>query len=238
MIIKAKVDGETTKMMQKKLQGVPAKLDDLFVQILNKVTAENLPETIQMMRWVLLAERTLTPIELLCALGYSATEFLDDDQRERFIRRGSQGLIEVKQEKLDENRYTSDSDENNSSDREATRAIVQFIHESVRDFLVQGKGLERLDAPNGDMAIGKGHDLLAKACFNYLKFEEVCQITSPGDFLEEFTFDEFDCLSATYPFLYYAVNYMFKHAEKAEVEGIPQTQLVRDFHQSTNLISQ
>lgn len=236
MLIEAVSDGEPTKLMRDMLQGVPPKLDDLFVQILNKGTIKNLPETLQMMRWVLLAERPLTPTELLCALGHGTEEFRDNDQRERFIRSRSKGLIEVRQEKLDN---IDDHDRNTiENEGETTRAIVQFIHESVRDFVIQGKGFEKIDACIGKMAIGKGHDLLTRSCFNYIKAEEISEITSQSDSAEKSslqpTLDHYDYLSTTYPFLEYAINYVFKHAEKAEAEGISQTELVRDFQQPTD----
>ena len=103
MLLSALRVGEPMKQMQQKLHDIPPELDDLFVQILDKIAIENLPMTMKLMQLVLLAERPLMPIELTCALGYTVEDFSGDEQRERFIRSQSQGLIEVEREQIDEN---------------------------------------------------------------------------------------------------------------------------------------
>jgi len=95
-------------------------------------------------------------------------------------------LIEIKQVEIKQvysssgsDFYIGESDLEESdleeSDGDSTQDIhrVQFIHESVRDFLLHYDGLRLIDPGLGEYAVGKSHDQLTKAYIGYLSIEEL-----------------------------------------------------------------
>jgi hypothetical protein len=140
----------------------------------------------------------------------------DEPERvENFVRRWSGGLIEVKQQ--------------------PSGSYVQFIHESVRDFLIQENGFSKLDTSLNEGAIGKSHDQLKSLCIKYIDTEELRSINLQEEARLENSSAQ---LFSKYPFLDYAVTSVFTHAEKAESEGIRQDQLVTPFGKPTNPLFQ
>lgn len=108
------------------------------------------------------------------------------------------------------------------------RGIVQFIHESVRDFLVQSKGFQILDSTIGDNPIGVIQDQMTRSCISYLAtVEELYTPTGSSSVLPGGS-DKIEYLLRQYPLLRYTAKYMFAHASKADLEGISQAHLVED----------
>ncbi|KAJ4359070.1 hypothetical protein N0V85_009482 [Neurospora sp. IMI 360204] len=152
MMNKAYDEGKV-EAMQQKLREVPKDLDELFATILGKDNPDK-KETILMLQWVLFAERPLRPEELYYATlaGTSVTNLgpwdqsqLTADDIQRRITYSSKGLIEVP------NNYT-----------------VQFIHESVKDFLLRNQRLQSLDPALESNPIGQSHDRLKICCVSYI----------------------------------------------------------------------
>jgi hypothetical protein len=88
----------------------------------------------------------------------------------KVLRTLSRGLVEIKQA------YPGGGDSGNKEtarQRIQDRRRVQFIHESVRDFLLHHDGLRLIDPDLGQSAVGKSHDQLTKACVSYLNIEEL-----------------------------------------------------------------
>ena len=136
------------------------------------------------MQWICLAERPLSLTELRFALVAElcnssspplrcedVNDFIELDNRmKKQVTSLSGGLAEVKHQKFG--------------------TIVQFIHQSVNDYLLS-KGLKFLisatedigtqastqpDSSSTGSVIGKSQHRLTKTCINYLKLEEVVQI--------------------------------------------------------------
>ncbi|KAH8758016.1 heterokaryon incompatibility protein-domain-containing protein [Diaporthe sp. PMI_573] len=106
-----------------RLKQIPPGLDDLFEMILKR-DEENLEQLHICLKWVLFATRPLKPQEFYFAVqlsidkensSYWDEEDIELDQMRTFVRTSSKGLAEVTRNKASE---------------------VQFIHESVRDFLL------------------------------------------------------------------------------------------------------
>ncbi|KAH8684251.1 heterokaryon incompatibility protein-domain-containing protein [Tricladium varicosporioides] len=114
------------KQSRQRLKEIPPELSKLFEMIITR-DGEN-PEQLQLcLRWVLFAARPLKPQELYFAIqlglnkSYSSCwdqEDIDLDQMKSYVRSSSKGLAEVTRNKASE---------------------VQFIHESVRDYLLARK---------------------------------------------------------------------------------------------------
>jgi len=109
---------------------------------------------------VLFAVRPLTPEELYFAVlarvdreefGARDRSKVDRETIRRFITSTFEGLIEVRR----------------SGD------IAQFIHESIKDFLIRNRRLQRLDPALNPHAIGSSHDRLTSCCMTYVMQKEL-----------------------------------------------------------------
>src|SRR6516164_2761139 len=130
--------------MRQILQSVPDELNDLFTGYFRNVSIRDRQKTLRLMQWILFAERPLTLMEMNCALAFSvecppksqkswkeSDDYLDGDaQAERMLRTLSKGLVEIK------------AGDESVRHRIQRRRVVQFIHESVRDFLLHQNGLQ------------------------------------------------------------------------------------------------
>ncbi|KAK5050833.1 hypothetical protein LTR84_003392 [Exophiala bonariae] len=157
--------GQLTEM-EKCLDDIPETLDGVFATILAK-TSDGIDQSILLLQWVLFASRSLSPDELYLAsrlgsrstcaneenLPSEDTDLLSDDANlppddtvSRYLLDCSRGLTEITKSKP---------------------PIVQFIHESVRDFLVKHKGLATIDESLADNIEGHSNEELCKACLRY-----------------------------------------------------------------------
>jgi ankyrin repeat domain-containing protein 50 len=159
MLNQAFDEGEV-RAMKKKLDEVPSDLDEVFSNLLIRDNP-NKQRTVLVLQWVLFATRLLTLEELYLAVvaGTETVELgaLDrskdtPEMIERFITSSSKGLIEVS------NRYTR---------------TVQFIHESVNDFLLRNKRLQTLDRTLEPHTVGTSHDRLVACCMSYIMMKEL-----------------------------------------------------------------
>jgi len=161
-----------------------------------------------MLQWVLFTMRRLRPEELYFAVlaGTDTAELgawdrseVDNKATQRFITSTSKGLIEV---------------------RKGTHAdTVQFIHESVNDFLIRNQRLQKLDLALEPYAIGASHDRLASCCMSYIMRKELDSIVTSMLQREK--------LTGCYPFLEYASTQVLAHAEKAQAGCVSQEALLQ-----------
>jgi hypothetical protein len=99
--------------------------------------------------------------------------------------------------------------------------VVQFIHQSVNDSLLKG-GFEWLGLDSRADVVGQGHHRLARSCVNYLKLGEVQEIKLLSSSRSQGT-------RQNPPFLEYAIQSWFLHAQTAESKGITQNDLIQRF---------
>ncbi|KAK8001214.1 hypothetical protein PG991_013436 [Apiospora marii] len=125
--------------MWKALGEIPGDLDDMFSEILLKKTLDT-HETIAMLQWVLCSKRLLTPAELYAAVTGNAPQTIEVIQRR--ITTSSKGLIEIRNGGI----------------------AVQFIHTSVKDFLLEQNRLQRFDPLLGPDPIATIHGRLWARC--------------------------------------------------------------------------
>ncbi|KAJ4347659.1 hypothetical protein N0V85_009749 [Neurospora sp. IMI 360204] len=208
MLKKAHANGKVEAMKQK-LREVPSNLDELFSNILSKENPDK-HETTLMLQWVLFAVRPLNPEELYYAtlagtgvtnLGPWDQSQLTADDIQRCITYSSKGLIEVPK----------------------AESTVQFIHESVKDFLLRNQRLQSLDPTLGSKPIGQSHDRLKTCCLSFIETNAsiLDDISMNGDSIKR---DEFHL---KYPFLKYASLHWLDHAEAAEAGNVSQVEYLR-----------
>lgn len=178
------------------LQQLPGELGDLFRSILNR-DSENMEHFRLSVQWILYSERPLSLKEFYYAVcsGLSRDVARSSiivsagvDDMHRFAISSAKGLIEVIQ--FEKN--------------ESTTPVVRFIHESVRDFLVDYHGLTEVFPELENYGMELGHKTLQGCCATYMGIINELLDTSS-------TFP-IDRLYHDYPFLRYAVHNIFHHA--------------------------
>ena len=172
---------------------------------------------------------TLTELRYLLAFGrekfssysewtQSDDYVMNDTQLEKRLRNKTKGLVEIAGAPEDEDIQIIAQPK--------TKRVVQFIHQTVRDFLFQDgfKTLRGCATPN-DAAVG--NEFLKVACFNYMNTSDLQSIS-----VIDFRFYSGDSirrmiptLSEDHPLLMYAVDNLFPHAALAEENGILQDNL-------------
>jgi ankyrin repeat protein len=213
-------DAGRTHALQGLLEEIPNELDELFANILTR-DFKTRNESILCLQWLLFAQRPLRREELYFAI-LSGTEpailrewghaEVTDETIDKYILNCSKGLAEVSK---------------------AKDQTVQFIHESVRDFLLLGNGLASLLQPEPAYDItGLSHERLKDCCYQYITADifpfqiDLC-VTLPHAKSRKASRLRHET-STKFPFIEYATENMFNHANIAQGYNVLQ----RDFLQS------
>lgn len=206
-----------------RLQQIPDQLSELFKDMLRRDN-DNMAELLLCIQWILYAERPLKREEFYFAVvsGISPAElaewdpeYISTDDMGRFVLSSSKGLAEVTRSK---------------------NKTVQFIHESVRDFLVKDNGLRDLWHELGEDIASLSHDRLKQCCLAYIGIDKSGYLPSSSSStsmtLPKASSNEAKTLresvSAKFPFLEYAVHQVFYHANEAAA-GLQQSTFLRLF---------
>ncbi|KAM0347678.1 hypothetical protein ACHAPU_004692 [Fusarium lateritium] len=185
--------------VKKRLEEVPNGLSELFKDLLRRDTT-NMDELQLSLLWILLSKRPLKPDEYYHAIwsGLSIKGLADPDPPEvnttdskecfdRCVISSSKGLAEVTK----------------------ARPTVQFIHESVRDFLVKDKGLYQLWPELGPDWESVGHEKLKLCSYSYFQMVVDQEDYDP---LEDSSDPR---IFGKYPMLEYASQFVLDHANCA-----------------------
>jgi hypothetical protein len=108
---------------------------------------------------------------------------------------------------------------------------VQFVHESVRDFLVKERGLQDLWPEFGFDWEALSHEKLRRCCVAYLDFAQVQTLINHD---RPWNGDERRALAQRYPFLEYASQEVLHHADIA-ANVIPQDNFLSQFFASDGI---
>jgi ankyrin repeat domain-containing protein 50 len=223
-------NGKSLETIRQTLNKVPSQLEEVYKHILTKVVDwDDRRQTLHLLQWIYLAERPLSVTELRHALAsddsvikpaqYScqkSKEFVEnDDIMKRLIVSLSGGLAEVK---------------HHGSSNHGQQDMVQFIHQSVNDFLSKDK-FRCLELHEPVDLIGQGYHRLSRSCINYLQLHEVRHRTEVLDKWNDYYDRDKEKVKARLivdiPLIEYATEFWFIHAEKAESYNIPQQNLLR-----------
>lgn len=152
--------GRTMDMM-KELQTVPSGLRELFSKIVQHED-ENREEFVVLLRWMLVAEEALTSTQLYHAIQAQCAPTdlkqaldIDDTMIDSYILNCSHGLIEITEDRA---------------------ARAQFIHETVRQFLMEidrSRTFLSCDYFILNLQPETCHATVAEGCLNYL--QHVCK---------------------------------------------------------------
>ncbi|KAK2746767.1 hypothetical protein FQN55_005494 [Onygenales sp. PD_40] len=210
-------DGETDGNLLRELDSIPDNLKDLYANIIGSIPQSERPHAVEIVFWILLAKRPLTATEVRYALAFStpfrsqkqgqkSQNFIQsDDSLQKIVRKWTRGLIEV-------TRMEDDS-----------KPVVQFIHESIREFLSQKDNIYLFNDSLGPNPLATGHHRLFSSCLNYIKIIDLSRQPQNGEEYQrhdistaiQMTSD----LSNAFPLLQYSVLNMFTHAANADKGG-------------------
>ncbi|KAI4598781.1 hypothetical protein KJ359_002673 [Pestalotiopsis sp. 9143b] len=196
-ILNKEFDAGRSFALRERLRQLPPNLHGLFRDILTRDTKDQ-EALLLCIQWVLLSKRPLTPKELYFAIvsgyeprhlsGCHSNEISDEDVY-KYILNNSKGLVDSTKSK---------------------KSTIQFIHESVRDFLLKAGGLGEIFPSIGSNVHGQGHEALKNCCVTYMNMEIAPEI-------QKLTQEK---VQQKLPFLEYAIHGVLHHAEKAEAAGL------------------
>lgn len=201
----------------KTIRRIPAELSELYTDILDRIEEHERVQSLHFMQWTCCALRPLTLTELRFALAVTAdTPYTsisqcqsskyyvktDEDMQLR-IRDLSKGLAEVL--------------ENNGT------PVVQFIHQSVTDFLLE-KGLQILDKSLAGVVAGGSHFCISRSCIKLFHMQEVQKFASYLDHMASSELHKVK-MPDSFALLDYSAKFWPLHAAKVEDSNISQGHL-------------
>jgi ankyrin repeat protein len=205
--------------LQKRLREIPSDLHELFRDILTRDSKDR-DELVLCIQWILFARQPLSPEQLYFAIlsGVSPEALSRWDSNEtpmnvieRFILSSSKGLAEITKSKSPK---------------------AQFIHESVKDFLIKGNGLADIWPDLKSNFQGQSHERLKQCCLTYIG----PAVSSDLGFSKELSNASKEEATAVresttvlFPFLEYAVRNLLYHADVAEGSSISQATFIQRF---------
>ena len=208
------LEGKVVKKVKEEIQQIPSDLHTLYRGLLERISQQERLEVLDLIYWMLFALRPLSLDELRFAtaiqpdLPYKSLRQCQDEgiltdtneKMERRVKSLSCGLAEIREQK--------------------GTLVVQFIHQSVNDFLLED-GIKILLDSNWesiDMAIGWAHYRLSRSCIRYIDMDEI----RPGN-------EDWEEWQQS-PFLEYATKSWALHAERANGNGISEEDLLDYLH--------
>ncbi|KAK1982789.1 ankyrin repeat-containing domain protein [Colletotrichum cereale] len=205
--------------VKERLDEIPPGLSELFRDILTR-DKENMEDFLLCIQWLLFGSRPLKREEYYFAMATGLRSETPDSWDEDtitkedmnlFVLSSSKGLVETA--------------------TKSKKAIVQFIHESVRDFLLKDGGLKSLWPDLGNNFAENSHEQLKKCCYTYLQADLSDYLAENNYYLEHAAPEKVTSLrreiSDKFPFMEYAATQLFYHAEAA-AGSITQEEFLRD----------
>jgi ankyrin repeat protein len=205
--------------LRKRLAEIPSDLSELFKDILRR-DKENMAGLRFCILWILLAKRPLQPQEFYHALWSGLA--LEDQADEQIPDAGVPGASDSLNRS---NRCVISNSKGLAEVTKSKQPTVQFIHESVRDFLVKEKGLHELWPDLGFDWESSSHETLKKCCGSYLNHASVrASVSKVLSHRRELQ----SGISNEYPFLEYASQHVLYHANAA-AGAVPQDEFLSSF---------
>ena len=229
-LLSAHENGATLGELDRILHGVPSDLWSFYQYQMEDTGHDDRCQMLSMLQCVFYSQAPLSPTELRYLLAFGHKDFssysdwtqsneyvMSDAHMEKRIREKSKGLVEIAEIPECWNQLKAEFE---------SKETVQFIHQTVKDFLSKD-GFEPLRGREMPNDAASGHEFMKVACFNYLNTTDLQDIP-----IVEFRFYSDDAilrkmptLSEDHPLLEYAVDFLFVHAALAERHGIPQDSL-------------
>ncbi|KAF2760527.1 hypothetical protein EJ05DRAFT_509055 [Pseudovirgaria hyperparasitica] len=199
--------------IEKKLEKIPDDLHALFRSIIVRDSTGNDKLEVCLL-WVLFAQRPLSAQELVMAILHKvegtipSSSDTDTMDMEKIIVDASKGLAEKTKAK------------NNPT--------IQFIHESVRDFLLNG-GLEDVNPRYATDPVGMSHETLKLQCEKYIAAVNLRHYKPSAKKSRHDHLETRDAIMKNFGLLGYATESILYHSDKAARYAIPQNKFIKEF---------
>ncbi|KAI3321417.1 hypothetical protein HD806DRAFT_523905 [Xylariaceae sp. AK1471] len=209
--------------VRNRLKEVPAGLSELFKDILRRDN-KNTTELLLCIRWITCGRRPMKLAEFyyVMAAGWKA-------ERDEVSERGPE---QVRTE--DMIRFVSSCSKGLAEVTKSGHLTVQFIHESVRDFLIRDGGIYELwpELRRQDF-LALSHEQLKQFCHAYMR-ERISngEVFNDGRLKGSEMINLRESPLKKYPFLEYAVESVLFHADRAAI-GLPQHDFLQSFDLKT-----
>ncbi|KFA78982.1 hypothetical protein S40288_00553 [Stachybotrys chartarum IBT 40288] len=207
-------DRGNVQAMNRHLETLPTELSTLFQDLIFHDT-EDREELLRCLQCVLFAETPLRLDQL-----YSAVQACTEPSRGCYLDRSCVNRDIMHRKILDISRGVIE-------ETRGTKRTMQFIHESVRDFLLNKEALKQLwSFPPHDF-IAESHGWLARHCLSQL-------MTNMADkaFIHAFATEPYSRvkqLREIFPFLEYAILNVLHHSNAAQALGSSQVAFLTEF---------
>jgi ankyrin repeat protein len=242
--------------IQSNIKKLPPTLNELYHTLLMDISDDERPLSLSLLRWICFALRPLSPAELRHALilglngTYSTLEdcmkdddyVADDEAITARVTDLSKGLAEVRVSRMDEamdeeidlaSQEATDG-EDEAEDEVEDRYVVQFVHESVKEYLLQG-GFRSLEPNDRGSVISRSNLRLALTCIHYLTLGETSRaIEEMGGLLivllyrHQWKTQNHPRSMKLFPLMSYAISSWAEHAREADGD----IELQKDLYQS------
>jgi ankyrin repeat protein len=187
-----------------RLKEIPGDLRDLFADMLTR-DQDNMHDLRLCIMWILFAKRPLTPAEFYHAMWSSllAKGLADEDPPDPAS----------KAFKIGARLSVINSSKGLAGVTTSNTPVVQFIHESVRDFLLKDNGLATIWPDFGEV---QSHEIIKESCISYIQRagdrEEIDKVRT----------------ARRLPLLKYCSDFVFIHSEAA-AESLSQGDFLSSF---------
>ncbi|KAM0449298.1 hypothetical protein ACHAO4_007645 [Trichoderma viride] len=206
--------------VQRRLKELPDGLSNLFKDILCRDN-QNMDDLLLCIQWILYAARPLT-----CEEYYFALVSGLDPSPENLVRWDRESTTTTDMEL-----YLLSSSKGLAELVKSKKRTVQFIHESVRDFLIKDNGIYQLWPSHAANFESYSHNRLKQCCDNYCNID-ISEIVSQGEPLPTASSERAKGFRTRvpeeFPFLDYATRHVLHHANSAE-DDIPQITFLKNF---------
>jgi ankyrin repeat protein len=208
-MLRRELSAGRTLTIENKVAQVPRQLSEIFREILCR-DDRDLQETRLAIQCVLFAQRPLSMQEYYYAIMSGCWQSLDG------VSEHDPDLVTERAMRL----FVSDSTKGLAEVTRSELPTIQFIHESVRDFLIRDQGLSHIWPDLKPDLAALSHEQVKLCCHTYM---HASSWLFRKDFFRKdfFRADARDRLkakselNAKLPFLEYAVRYLLYHAEES-----------------------
>jgi hypothetical protein len=232
--------------LQRKLSEIPADLNTLFREIVTR-DSESKAQLAACVKWLLFAIRPITPRECYFALLFELEpdalkldeNYIPYDAMERFLLDSSKGLAHITPWGRSAGQFNNRPVEAfgstaSESDQVSppSRPVVQFIHESVRDFLLDYGGFQIIEPDSATDFHRQSHEHLARCCLHYMTSAVLLDAALPviRRTSESGMETSFHVTSLNhYPFLEYSVLHVLDHTAETRFRGTEMIRTVSHF---------
>ena len=221
------------KMMEQTVYDTPPALGELYNDLIRSMDEKAAsfkmfqcicfamrPLTLDELRWAMIVDLECREQSLLDCM--SMEEYIGDSVRmEGRVKALSCGLAEIVES--------------------SNTRVVQFIHQSVLDFLLE-EGLsilhDSLAVADGNLnssIVGAAHYRLSRICIRYMAMKEIARSFEQGDYSN---YHPPGAMFPAFPLLHYASTSWVAHVKQSEAMNVPQEDLLSYFEWPSENLAQ